>query len=72
MSLFSRKQKLPMQTSDEKQGFLEIETHKNATKEAIAEAKQATQKLNSLLVENGFTLKIYLATGGHRNTKGKK
>jgi negative regulator of genetic competence, sporulation and motility len=43
---------------------VEVVVHKNATNEALAKADEANQKLNELLVTNGFTLKIYLATGG--------
>lgn len=49
---------------------VEVELHKNATKEAADKAKEANKHLNDLLVENGFTLKIYLATGG--NHTGRK
>lgn len=44
---------------------VEVVVHKNATQEAVAQAKEANQHLNDLLIENGFTLKIYLAAGGH-------
>ena len=67
MSLFS---KAPINDNpDEKQGIIEIEAHKDAKTEAIKEAKEATRQLNKLLVDNGFTLKIYLATGGKHPRK---
>ena len=52
---------------------VEVELHKSATKEAVEKAKQANQHLNELLVKNGFTLKIYLATGGSnpKQNRGK-
>lgn len=43
---------------------VEVELHKDATIEAADKAKEANKHLNELLVENGFTLKIYLAAGG--------
>ena len=52
-----------------RQAIVEIQATKDAKKEAIAQAKEASEQLNSLLVENGFTLKIYLATGGTVKTK---
>lgn len=57
----------------QKQAIIEIEANKNAHHEAVVKAKAASEDLNSLLVENGFTLKIYLATGGHikQTQKGK-
>ncbi len=52
---------------EEHKTSIEIVAHKTATKEVLREAKKATEHLNELLVENGFTLKIYLAAGGtHR------
>ena len=51
---------------------VEVVVHKNATQEAIAKADDANQKLNELLVENGFTLKIYLAAGGKLSHQDKK
>lgn len=43
---------------------VEVELHKGASQEAAAKATQTNQHLNELLVNNGFTLKIYLARGG--------
>lgn len=48
---------------------VEVELHKSATAAAAEKAKKANEHLNDLLVENGFTLKIYLAAGGHQPTK---
>lgn len=48
---------------------IEIETHNEAKAEAIAEAQVVGKKLNSLLVENGFTLIISLAAHNPGNTK---
>lgn len=58
-------------TPQEQEAIIEIETHKSAQKEAIEQAKQASQQLNKLLVENGFTLKIYVAAGGKHKGKTK-
>lgn len=52
---------------------VEIELHKNASEQAAKKADQTNEHLKELLVENGFTLKIYLAAGGHQPKKvGKK
>jgi hypothetical protein len=40
---------------------IEIVAHKEAKQEMVDRAKIANEHLNGLLVENGFTLKIYLA-----------
>jgi len=47
---------------------VEVELHKNASEEAAQKAKDTNQHLNDLLIENGFTLKIYLAAGGKQPT----
>lgn len=41
--------------------IVEIIANDTAKKEVIEEAKNASNKLNELLVQNGFTIKIYLA-----------
>ena len=53
------------------QAIIEIEATKDAQKEAFEEAHKVGKQLNKLLVENGFTLKIYLATGGKHEGKTK-
>lgn len=45
---------------------VEIELHKNASEEAAQKAQETNKHLNDLLVENGFTVKIFLAAGGHQ------
>lgn len=45
---------------------VEIELHKGASEEAAQKAQDTNKHLTDLLVENGFTLKIYLAAGGHQ------
>lgn len=45
---------------------VEIELHKGASEDAAAKATETNKHLTDLLVENGFTLKIYLAAGGHQ------
>lgn len=49
---------------------VEVELHKNASEEAAKKAAETNQHLNDLLVENGFTLKIFLAAGGRPPRKG--
>ena len=51
---------------------IEIVAHKTATDKVIKEAEDASKKLNKLLVENGFTIKIYLAAGGKLPAKKRK
>ncbi len=50
---------------------ISVELHKEASKEAKAMVDAANEHLNTLLVENGFTLKIYLATGGQHRKREK-
>lgn len=51
---------------------VEIELHKNASEQAAKKADKTNEHLKDLLVENGFTLKIYLAAGGHQPKKRGK
>lgn len=51
---------------------IEIEAHKDAQKEAVTIARNASKQLNTLLVNNGFTLKIYLAAGGTHPKEGHR
>lgn len=70
---FKKKDVAPIEVQPPPQSRVEIELHKNASEEAAAKAQQTNQHLNDLLVENGFTLKIFLAAGGHQPKKvGKK
>jgi hypothetical protein len=66
MSWLRKKPTPPPPVSDTKQAIVEIEAHKNAERAAVQQAKEASRQLNTLLVENGFTLKIYLAAGGKK------
>lgn len=49
---------------------VEVELHKNASEAAAKMAVETNQHLNDLLVENGFTLKIFIAAGGRPPSKG--
>ena len=70
MSWFKRKHTPePIVVQPPVQSRVEVEVHKNASKEAAKKAQDTNQHLNDLLVENGFTLKIYLAAGGKQPTK---
>ncbi len=51
---------------------IEVVVTKEANKEVAELAKEANEKLNTLLVQNHFTLKIFLAAGGKVKPKGKK
>lgn len=76
MGWFRRKpQEEPIVVKPAVSSRVEVELHKNASEEAAKKADAANKHINDLLVENGFTLKIYLAAGGHQpNNKrsGKK
>lgn len=48
---------------------VEVEVHKDASKEAAEQAKEANAHLKELLVNNGFTLKIYLAAHQPNNNR---
>lgn len=53
---------------------VEIEVDKNANKQVKEKATEINTHVNDLLVQNGFTLKIYLAAGGqlhHKKAGGK-
>lgn len=49
--------------------IVEITANEDAKKEVIEEAKNASNKLNELLVQNGFTIKIYLAAHSPQTKK---
>jgi len=74
MSWFKKNRPLQVKATraHEHDDRVEVVVQKNATEEAITKAKEANQKLNELLVENGFTIKIYLAAGGHLPKQTKK
>jgi len=76
MGWFRRKpQEEPIVVKPAVSSRVEIELHKSASEDAAQKAQETNKHLNDLLVENGFTLKIYLAAGGHQPTNkrsGKK
>lgn len=43
-----------------------VEHHKQVSKSVLKETKQTTDSFNRLLKKNGITLKIHIATGGHK------
>ena len=63
MSWFKKKRREDLIVQPLASSRVEVEVHKNANREATEKAKKANEHLNDLLVENGFTLKIYLAAG---------
>lgn len=72
MKWFKRKGKeAPIVVQPAVSSRVEIELHKSASEDAAKKADQTNEHLKDLLVENGFTLKIYLAAGG-KHQKGKK
>ena len=72
MGWFNRKKKAePIVVAPPPTSRVEIQLHKNASEDAALKATQTNQHLNDLLIENGFTLKIYLAAGGHQPNSKK-
>lgn len=71
-SLFHRptQQIPPAQVAQaEQRSTIEIVAHKEAKAEVVAQAEAVSKHLNKLLVDNGFTLKIFLAAGGQHPQK---
>lgn len=70
MSWFNRKRKEPpIVVKPPATSRVEVELHKGASEQAAQKAQITNQHLTELLVENGFTLKIYLAAGGRLHKK---
>lgn len=64
MAWFNRNKSPQGNTEQSHDHRVEVVVHQNAAKEVVEEAKTANEMLNKLLLDNGFTLKIYLAAGG--------
>jgi hypothetical protein len=71
MSWFKRKNTEDMSFTPRQDSRVEIELHKSASKEAKAKADKVNAHVQDLLVANGFTVKIYLAAGGHLPVRPK-
>lgn len=65
---FKKKNRLDVQVKPNTEDRLEIELAKDASQKAFEKANLINNHVNQLLIENGITVKIYLATGG----KGKQ
>lgn len=63
MFWFGKKQK-KIQAASDKKIEKEVAMHKRSAKKKVDEVKKATNKLNNVFEENGFTVKIFLAAGG--------
>lgn len=72
MSLFNQNDKKKEVIIEKQDLPIEIVAHHNSSAKVVREAKQASNQINSLLEENGFTLKIYLARGGRTPASGRK
>lgn len=72
MSWFNRNRKPTGETEISHDHRVEVVVHQNAAKDVVKEAKAVNEHLNKLLIENGFTLKIYLAAGGQLPSKPEK
>lgn len=64
MAWFNRNKSPHGETEAAHNTRVEVVVQQNANKEVANEAKAVNEKLNKLLLDNGFTLKIYLAAGG--------
>lgn len=71
MALFKKKQPASLRIHPSPDSRVEIEVHKNASKEAKQKADAINNHVRDLLGENGFTVKIFLAAGGHLPAKSK-
>lgn len=72
MSWFNRKpRQTPLVVTPAPTSRVEVELHKGASIEAAQKAAEVNQHVKDLLIENGFTLKIYLAAGGQLHQKKK-
>lgn len=69
MLWFNRDKKRAGKTEQAHDHRVEVVVHQNANKEVVKEAKTVNEQLNRLLLDNGFTLKIYLAAGGKTKKK---
>ena len=52
------------------QAGAELDVQKDIFIKSVENAKEANNELKNVLVENGFTFKIFLATGGKTKSKG--
>lgn len=64
MSWFRKEKVQPIRLSPPQSSRVEVELHKGANKEAARKAEAVNEHLNDLLIENGITLKLYIAAGG--------
>lgn len=70
MSWFNRKPSAaPIVVTPPATSRVEVELHKGASEEAAKKADEVNQHVKDLLIDNGFTLKIYLAAGGKTKKK---
>lgn len=72
MAWFNSNKKPDGDTEESHDHRVEVVVHQNAAKEVAEEAKQVNKQLKKLLEDNGFTLRIYLATGGKIKHKKAK
>jgi len=70
MSFFKKKHEQPaVEFAPPATSRVEVELHKNASEKAALKATETNNHLNELLIENGFTLKIYIAAGGRQHKR---
>ena len=56
-----KKEKIKEQHDLERAVEIQVQTHKDATKESVEEANRVADKFNKVINENGFTLVIQVA-----------
>jgi len=72
MSLFKKKSPENLRLAATSDSRVEIELHKSASKDAKQKADEINQHLKELVIENNFTVKIFVAAGGHLSANKQK
>lgn len=65
MGLFNRRPKESIVVQPPMHSRVEVEVAKNASADAARKAKEINRHVKDLFEENGFTIKIFIAAGGH-------
>lgn len=65
MRLFKRTPKEDIIIQPAQHSRVEVEVAKNASSQAAQTAKKINEHVKDLFDENGFTIKIFIAAGGH-------
>lgn len=65
MSWFKKRESEDLRLAATPDSRVEIELHKSASKDAKQKADEINAHLKELVIENNFTVKIFVAAGGH-------